>query len=187
MGDLELIERARNGDRSAYGELMKLHYRTVEKFAFQCGVRLDDIPDVTQEVFIKLYRFLNQFQKDRFTTWLYKITLNTARDYYRKQTKEREKEQKAISTSTGTDLRTPETKVLVFEEDRELHFVVQQLEEKYRIPIVLFYFQDLTYEQISDVLNTPLSTIKTRLLRAKGLLKKALEEKGGAVHGRSPI
>jgi RNA polymerase sigma-70 factor (ECF subfamily) len=187
MGEQDLIERARNGDRTAYGELMVLHHRTVEKFAFQCGVRLDDVPDVTQEVFIKLYRFLHQFQKDRFTTWLYKITLNTARDYYRKQSKEREKEQQVKSHHTHPDSNTPEKRVLLFEEDRELHGAVQQLEEKYRIPIVLFYFQDLTYEQISDILNVPLSTVKTRLFRAKGLLKKSLSAEGGAEHGRSPF
>src|SRR4051812_41835384 len=108
MGEKELIERARNGDRTAYGELMLQHHRTVEKFAVQCGVRIDDIPDVTQEVFIKLYRFLHQFQKDRFTTWLYKITLNTARDYYRKQTKERDKEEQVKSQHEHHDSNTPE-------------------------------------------------------------------------------
>jgi len=187
MGEQELIEKARDGDRTAYGELMLLHHRTVEKFAFQCGVRVDDIPDVTQEVFIKLYRFLHQFQQDRFTTWLYKITLNTARDYYRKQTKERDKEEKVKNNHEQQASSSAERKVLLFEEDRELHDAVQQLDEKYRIPIVLFYFQDLSYEQISDILNVPLSTIKTRLLRAKGLLKKALSAEGGAAHGRSPI
>ena len=97
MGEIQLIIRAQQGDKVAYGELMELHYRTVEKFAYQCGVRLDDVPDVTQEVFIKLYRFLHQFKQERFTTWLYKITLNTARDYYRKESRERDKEQKAIT------------------------------------------------------------------------------------------
>ena len=81
---------------------MNLHYRTVEKFAYQCGVRLDDISDVTQEVFIKVYRFLHQFKQERFTTWLYKITLNTARDYYRKESRERDKQEKDIDNKHYT-------------------------------------------------------------------------------------
>ncbi|MET0960876.1 MAG: sigma-70 family RNA polymerase sigma factor [Psychrobacillus psychrotolerans] len=89
MTEFELIERAQTGDKAAYTELIHIHHRTVEKFAFQCGVRLHDIPDVTQEVFVKLYRFLHQFKRDRFKTWLYKITLNTARDYYRKEMKQK--------------------------------------------------------------------------------------------------
>lgn len=185
MNELELIERAQKGDKNAYGELMSLHHRTVEKFAFQIGVKADDIQDVTQEVFIKLYRFLHQFQRDRFTTWLYKITLNSARDYYRKEQREKDKEDKIQEdVKYGLTTRSAESKILVFEEDRELHEAIQLLDEKYRIPLALFYFQELTYEQIGDVMNIPLATVKTRLLRAKDQLKSALSQKEDAGYGR---
>ncbi|CAM3201967.1 sigma-70 family RNA polymerase sigma factor [Filibacter tadaridae] len=184
MDETELIVRAQQGDRAAYGELMNLHYRTVEKFAYQCGVSLDDVPDVTQEVFIKLYRFLNQFKQDRFTTWLYKITLNTARDYYRKESRERAKEKKLLKGERITSYDSPETKVLLFEEDRELHTAIIELDEKYRIPLILYYFQDLSYQQIADVLNITLSTVKTRLFRAKDGLKKTIEINGGMDRGK---
>lgn len=185
MGELELIARAQQGDKAAYTELIHIHYRTVEKFAFQCGVRVNDIPDVAQEVFVKLYRFLHQFKRDRFTTWLYKITLNTARDYYRKEMKEKKKEQKLNSeVDINFTTRSAEDRVLVFEEDRELHNAIQTLDEKYRHPIILYYFHELSYEQIAEVLNIPLSTIKIRLMRAKALLKSALQMNGGVKHGR---
>lgn len=185
MGELELIERAQAGDTSAYGELMNLHHRTVEKFAFQCGVKADDIQDVTQEVFIKLYRFIHQFHRDRFTTWLYKITLNAARDYYRIENKEKDKETKLQNERAyGAPNKSAEERILVFEEDRELHQAIQTLEEKYRIPLILYYFQELTYEQIGEVMNIPLGTVKTRLLRSKEQLKSVLEIKGGAEYGR---
>lgn len=185
MVELELIERAQQGDKAAYAELIHIHYRTVEKFAFQCGVRVNDIPDVAQEVFVKLYRFLHQFQRDRFTTWLYKITLNTARDYYRKESKEKKKEQKLNSeVDINYTTRSAEDRVLVFEEDRELHNAIQTLDEKYRHPIIMYYFHELSYEQIAEVLNIPLSTIKIRLMRAKALLKSALQMNGGVKHGR---
>lgn len=185
MGELELIERAQQGDMSAYGELMNLHHRTVEKFAFQCGVKANDIQDVTQEVFIKLYRFLHQFHRDRFTTWLYKITLNAARDYYRIENKEKDKETKLQNERAyGALGKSAEERILVFEEDRELHQAIQILEEKYRIPLILYYFQELTYEQIGEVMNIPLGTVKTRLLRSKEQLKSVLEIKGGAEYGR---
>lgn len=185
MEQLELIDRAQKGDKVAYGELMNLHHRTVEKFAFQCGVKADDVQDVTQEVFIKLYRFLHQFQRDRFTTWLYKITLNATRDYYRKENREKDKESKIQDqTHFGMLPKSTELKILVFEEDRELHEAIQSLEEKYRVPIVLFYFQELTYEQIGEVMNIPMATVKTRLLRGKELLKSVIALKGGAEFGR---
>lgn len=185
MSEYELIEQAQQGDKAAYTALIEKHQRTVEKFAFQCGVRVNDIPDVTQEVFVKLYRFLHQFQRERFTTWLYKITLNTTRDYYRRETKEKEKQEKlSNNVAAGCATKSAEERVLIFEEDRELHQTIQSLDEKYRHPIILFYFHDLSYEQIADVLNVPITTVKTRLLRAKGQLKSLLSTNGGAKHGR---
>ncbi len=184
MNEIEWITKAQQGDKAAYGELMNLHYRTVEKFAYQCGVHLDDIPDVTQEVFIKLYRFLHQFKQERFTTWLYKVTLNTARDYYRKESRERDKQEKTIDNKHYTVQNSAESQVLLFEEDQELHNAILKLDEKYRIPLILFYFQDLSYQQIADVLNITLSTVKTRLHRAKDSLKKIINKNGGESYGR---
>ena len=184
MEESELIARAQAGDKEAYSELIRMHQRTVEKFAFQCGVQIQDIPDVKQEVFIKLYRFLHQFQKDRFTTWLYKIILNTARDYYRKESKEVEKERRVQTFDTNQSVKSPEAKVLVFEEDRALHQAIQQLDENYRFPIILFYFHDLSYEQIAEVLNISISNVKVRMLRAKGQLKILLDQDWGAENGQ---
>lgn len=183
MNNIDLIAKAQQGDQAAYGKLMKLHYRTVEKFAYQCGVRIDDIPDVTQEVFIKLHRFLHQFNHERFTTWLYKITLNTARDYYRKENRERDKQQKVGNDTQMSVQHSAEAQVLLFEEDRELHVAIIQLDEKYRLPLILYYFQDLSYQQIADVLNITLSAVKTRLHRAKDSLKKTMDNNGGVRHG----
>jgi len=73
LEEAELIARAQQGDKEAYIELIQIHQQTVEKFAFQCGVHSNDLADVSQEVCVKLYRFLHQFKQDRFTTWLYKI------------------------------------------------------------------------------------------------------------------
>jgi len=184
MEESDLIIRAQSGEREAFVQLMNLHYRTVEKFSYQCGVRLDDIPDVTQEVFIKLYRFLPQFNQQRFTTWLYKITLNTARDYYRKEGRETAKEERMKYAGNSSAQQSAEFQVLLFEEDRELHEAILQLDEKYRIPLILFYFQDLTYQQIADVMNITLATVKTRILRAKDNLKKEMDMKGGVTHGQ---
>ena len=184
MEEVDLITRAQNGEREAFAQLMHMHFRTVEKFAYQCGVRLDDIPDVTQEVFIKLYRFLPQFNQQRFTTWLYKITLNTARDHYRKSGRETAKEERMKTEGNLSHHQSTETEVLLFEEDRALHEAILRLDEKYRIPLILFYFQELSYQQIADVLNITLATVKTRIFRAKDSLKKEMAIMGGVPHGQ---
>ena len=184
MEEAELITRAQSGEKEAFAQLMHMHFRTVEKFAYQCGVRLDDIPDVTQEVFIKLYRFLPQFNQQRFTTWLYKITLNTARDHYRNSGRETAKEERMRAERNLSHHQSTESEVLLFEEDRALHEAILRLDEKYKIPLILFYFQELSYQQIADVLNITLATVKTRIFRAKDSLKKEMAIEGGIPHGQ---
>ncbi|KEK13659.1 RNA polymerase sigma factor [Lysinibacillus sphaericus] len=182
MEEAELIARAQQGDKEAYIELIQIHQQTVEKFAFQCGVHSNDLADVSQEVCVKLYRFLHQFKQDRFTTWLYKITLNATRDYYRKEQRELAKEDK-LNAQRQTIFLSAEDDVLLFEEDKFLHNAIQALDEKYRYPIVLYYFHELKYEEIAEVLNISLSTVKVRLLRAKEKLKAALMQEGSVENG----
>ncbi|EAZ85281.1 sigma-70 family RNA polymerase sigma factor [Lysinibacillus sp. FSL M8-0216] len=182
MEEAELIVRAQQGDKEAYIDLIRIHQQTVEKFAFQCGVHSNDLADVSQEVFVKLYRFLHQFKQDRFTTWLYKITLNATRDYYRKEQRELAKEDK-LNAQRQTIFLSAEDDVLLFEEDKLLHNAIQALDEKYRYPIVLYYFHELKYEEIAEVLNISLSTVKVRLLRAKEKLKAALMQEGSVENG----
>ncbi|MEK5233006.1 sigma-70 family RNA polymerase sigma factor [Lysinibacillus sp. FSL K6-0232] len=183
MIEAELILKAQQGEKEAYIELIQIHQRTVEKFAFQCGVHSNDLADVSQEVFVKLYRFLHQFKQDRFTTWLYKITLNATRDYYRKEQRQQAKEQKLHAQPQHTSTSSAEEFMLLFEEDRLLHNAIQALDEKYRYPLVLYYFHELKYEEIAEVLNISLSTVKVRLLRAKERLKVALMQEGCAENG----
>jgi len=182
LDEAELIVRAQQGDKEAYIDLIRIHQQTVEKFAFQCGVHSNDLADVSQEVFVKLYRFLHQFKQDRFTTWLYKITLNATRDYYRKEQRELAKEDK-LNAQRQTIFLSAEDDVLLFEEDKLLHNAIQALDEKYRYPIVLYYFHELKYEEIAEVLNISLSTVKVRLLRAKEKLKAALMQEGSVENG----
>ncbi|MGE7843392.1 RNA polymerase sigma factor [Lysinibacillus sp. NPDC093712] len=182
MNESELIERAQQGDKEAYIELIRIHQRTVEKFAFQCGVHSSDLADVAQEVFVKLYRFLHQFKQDRFTTWLYKVTLNATRDYYRKEQREQAKEE-LLNAQQQDHSPSAEKHVLNFEEDRLLHNNIQALDEKYRYPLVLFYFHELKYEEIAEVLGISLSAVKVRILRAKEKLKVSLTQDGSVENG----
>lgn len=178
-----IIARAQQGDKEAYRELVLMYAHVVEKFAYQIGVREHDIGDVAQEVFLKLYRFLHQFNESRFTTWLYKITLNTARDFYRKEARETKKEQK-LQTYEERPVESAEAHVLVYEEDRQLHEAILQLKEDYRMPLVLFYFHQLHYDEIAEVLGMTLANVKVRIHRAKEQLKTILLKQEGSAYGR---
>lgn len=175
MREQELIALAQKGNMSAFQELVKIYYPVVERFAYQLGNRSDEIEDITQEVFIRVYRFLNQFSKAKFTTWLYKITLNVTRDTARKRNQNLKRVLKLKQERLENSLEV-EVHIIQSEEDRNLHICLQKLDEKYRIPIILHYFHDKKYDEIAEIMSLTLSTIKTRILRGKAMLKKALEE-----------
>lgn len=185
MGEEDLIRLAKQGDMNAFQQLVEQYYPVVERFAYQLGNRRDEIDDITQEVFIRVYRFLDQFSKAKFSTWLYKITLNVTRDTARKRSQNVRKVLK-MGQERNEDYPVVESQILQNEEDQRLHQCLQKLDEKYRVPIVLFYFHEKKYEEISEILSMTLSTVKTRILRGKSMLKKALEEleeKEGKNHG----
>ncbi|WP_113926713.1 RNA polymerase sigma factor [Bacillus sp. P14.5] len=179
------IKEAQNGNLSAYSELVKRFSPVVERFAFQLGASARDIQDISQEVFIRVYRFLHQFTHSKFTTWLYKVTLNVTRDFMKKENRHLFKTEK-LAKEPSPSQELPEEMIFREEEERLLHDCLQKLDEKYRVPIILHYFHDKKYEEIQDILSLNLSTVKTRLLRGKNQLKKALiqeEKKVGKNHG----
>ncbi|MGR3765548.1 RNA polymerase sigma factor [Rossellomorea sp. NS-SX7] len=185
MDEFQLIEKAKQGDLSAYSKLISDYSPIVERFAYQMGNNLNDIPDISQEVFIRVYRFIDGFTHAKFTTWLYKITLNVSRDFKRKESQHNKRVHKVMNEPVY-ETAAAHVSVLREEEDRVLHECIQELEEKYRAPIILYYFHEKKYEEIADILSVNLSTIKTRILRGKSLLKKLLEEaeKGeGTING----
>lgn len=174
----ELIQLAKNGDRQSLHELIERHIMIVERFAFQIGVSANDVEDVTQEVFIRVYRFLEQYTGKTFTTWLYKITLNVARDHFKKIKRQHMKEQLLLHNQQLSEEHVEST-IFSREEDAALHRLILQLDEKYKFPLVLFYFHDKKIEEIAMILSLPVSTVKTRLVRARAKLKKQLQTIGG--------
>ncbi|SDH87366.1 RNA polymerase sigma factor [Alteribacillus bidgolensis] len=170
----ESLELARDGNKEAFHDLVYSYYQTVQRFAYQIGVKPEDVEDVTQEVFLKVYRSLHSFAGGTFTTWLYSITLNTARDMMRKQKRQQRKiEQMKQKTSSQTY-----TTLNVSEDAMELHDMIRSLDEKYRVPLVLHYFHHQTYKEISHVTGTSESGVKTQVMRAKQKLKAKIEKEG---------
>ncbi|WP_216831649.1 RNA polymerase sigma factor [Alkalihalobacterium elongatum] len=174
MKDEELLAKSKNGDEDAFYQLISKHISTVEKFAFQMGVHPNDIQDITQETFLKVYRYLNNHTHGKFTTWLYQITLNVVRDLYRKKKRLAQKAKAYMAEAAITN--SPD-----FVDDTnlsEVHQAIQDLNEKYKLPIILHYFHELSYQEIGDVLGVSEGAVKTRMLRGRKMLKERLEQVG---------
>jgi len=139
--------------------------------------------DITQEAFLNAYKFLYRFQQGRkFSSWIYKITINICRDRFKKRHLSIVSLDNPLVTEDGelerqfeADSLTPDLWLEIKEKQRFIQEIVYALPNKYRSVIILRYFQNLSYEEISEFLDLPISTIKTRLFRAREKLKEKLE------------
>ena len=161
VSDSQLLNRAKDGDNTAFNELVCRHQNFIFKLAWGYLNDNEAAKDATQEVFIKAYQGLPYFQSDsQFTTWLYKICKNHCLNLLRRRKRENEIEQ------DRPDITEPDLPMKL-----RLKKMIASLSDEYKEIIILRYYQDLKYDQIARLLDIPLSTVKIRLYRAKAELK----------------
>ncbi len=183
--DIELIERALSGDQQAYREILKRYRAPLYNLLFRMVRNKMETEDLVQEAFIKAFGSLATFNDEyAFSTWLYKIAINNCIDHFRKKRLKTYSLDKPIDSKNGEIRREfpdptyqPDKALLSKEKDKLIEEAIQNLPEKYRISIVLRHNEDKSYEEISQILNIPLGTVKARIFRAREMLKKQLKNK----------
>jgi len=183
--DILLVQNALNGNSKAYEKLMNRYKRNVYYIAFKFLNNEIDAEDVTQECFMKAFASLDKYEaKFAFSTWLYKIASNTCVDYIRKKKFETLSLQSNINNHNNdeetpiqindTKFHTPDLGLEKKERVEIINKLVNKLPEKYRLLIELRYFQELSYEEISENTNLAIGTVKAQLHRAKELLQEIM-------------
>jgi RNA polymerase sigma-70 factor (ECF subfamily) len=182
--DRQLIERCRNGDPEAFDELVRRYERQAYNLAYRLSGNYDDASDVVVEAFVRAFQGLHTFRGDaNFGTWLHRVVVNTFLDM-RKRSRGRQhlslEEQIELDGDTLTrqiEDTAPGPQELVEQEEREevLQRAIAQLSPERRILIVLYHFENLSYEQIAQMLKLPVGTVKSRLNRARLALREILE------------
>lgn len=177
------------GDQKAYAELLQRYRESVFFMMLKMCNNKDDAEDLTIEAFGRAFKKLHQYSPDfAFSTWLFKIASNNAIDFIRKK-----KQKYSISIDHKTDNSDmPDHSVNIKASglDPEEHFIrkqkiesvrilVDNLKPKYKEMIELFYFQEMSHEEISQKLSLPIGTIKAQLFRARDLLYTALKNSEG--------
>jgi RNA polymerase sigma-70 factor (ECF subfamily) len=173
--DIELVELSVGGDAEAFEYLVKRHYMAIYKVSYKwCGVR-EDAEDIAQEVFVKLARKLKTFgQKSSFKTWLYRIAVNTAKDFSRKLATKRVHEATFVSEQA---LSNPSPLSDEHIDAGRLYKSLDTLPEKQKTAVLLVFSEGLTHKEAAQVLNCPEATVSWRIFQAKKRLKKSLEHK----------
>lgn len=172
--DQELVEKAQKGDKKAFN-LLVVRYQNRVAGLLTRYVSRDDIPDIVQESFIKAYRSLESFRgESAFYTWLYRIAVNTAKNHLtslgRRPPKEDILAEDAESYDVGTQLResdTPENLVLTEELKRVVFDTIENLPDELKTAIRLRELEGLSYEEIAEVMECPVGTVRSRIFRAR--------------------
>jgi RNA polymerase sigma-70 factor, ECF subfamily len=184
LTDVELIAKAISGREDGFEELVRRYQRPITNYVFRMLNDYDASLDVTQEVFIKVYNSLRRYSSEyKFSTWLYRIAHNAAIDYIRRrspneQSIETENKDGAYQLQIESPSPTPEQERERSEWRTEIEAVVKCLPAVYRELILLRHAQDLSYDEIAEITNLPLGTVKNRLFRAREMMREIFIERG---------
>lgn len=162
-----LVRAATGGDLGAFEELVRSLQRRVYGFAFQQLRDFDEAQDLTQEIFVKLYRNLGRYDQNRpFDPWFWKLAANTAINYRRKR----------VPLPVERPDENQETAAPSAEHDPTLVEALAELDASYRMPLLLHYYADLPLEQVALSLGLTVPAVKSRLHRARAVLRNALAD-----------
>lgn len=176
--DLKIIDRALQGDRKAYTELLDRYRDSVYYVMLRMVNNPSDAEDLTIEAFGKAFNHLPQYVPTHaFSTWLFRIATNNCIDFIRRKSlsprpfDHDEGEEDEMEATIASDLRGPDEVLMDMETAKSLNNIISSLKPRYRRLIELRYFEDYSYEEIATELSLPIGTVKARLFRAKTLIQ----------------
>ncbi|MDX1589483.1 MAG: RNA polymerase sigma factor RpoE [Oleiphilaceae bacterium] len=189
--DRQLVERVQAGDRSAFDLLVIRYQSRVSGIVGRYVRDYQDIRDLTQETFIKAYRAMDRFRGDSaFYTWLYRIAVNAAKNHIEARNRRPNSVMEASDAEqldiapTLRDDSAPEQFLQRDQLQSLLHEAIEALPEDIRSALLLRELEGLSYEDIAQVLECPIGTVRSRIFRARDFLEKRLaSEDGGTVRG----
>ena len=189
--DEQLVERVQRGDKNAFNLLVRKYQHKVVNLVARYVNNPGDVPDVAQEAFIKAYRALPTFRgESAFYTWLYRIAVNTAKNYLTSQGRrppssdvEADEAEYYGGGEALQEVATPENLALTDEIKRTVFAAIEALPEDLRTAITLREMEGLSYEEIAEVMDCPIGTVRSRIFRAReavsAKVKPMLERQSG--------
>ena len=181
--DFKLVEAFRKGDEKAFEEIVRRYQRQVANIIYLTLGNREEVDDLSQEVFVRVFRSLNRFEFDSsLYSWIYRIAVNLCIDEIRKKRirklipldflteKKLEGEKRSKETSTGAD------ELLLKEKKEVIRGALDRLSPVHRTVILLREYQDLTYGEIASTLRISPQAVKSRLFRAREELREMLKD-----------
>ena len=193
--DAPLIERVKQGDAKAFEMLVVKYQRRIERLIGRMVRDVDLVPDIAQETFIRAYRAIPQFRgESAFYTWLYRIAVNTAK----KALMELKRDPLVTESARAgrddevdgsrienelSDTNTPEAALATKQIAAAVNFAIEDLSEELRQAITLREIEGLSYEEIAELMNCPIGTVRSRIFRAREAIAARLRPLLGTREG----
>lgn len=186
--DQQLVRRAQSGEKRAFELLVVKYQRKLGRLLGRLIKDQAEVEDVTQEAFIKAYRALPSFRGDSaFYTWLYRIGINTAKNYLVANGKRAQVSSSGVSdsgegmeeTEITIDVGTPENELISKQIAQTVNESMEALPEELRTAITLREIEGLSYEEIAEIMNCPIGTVRSRIFRAREAIAERLRPQLG--------
>ena len=184
--DQQLVERVQRGDKHAFDLLTLKYQHKIVGLVSRYMRDQDEALDVTQEAFIKAYRALPRFRGDsQFYTWLYRIAINTAKNYL--VSRSRRPPSRDIDVDEGEfhdnsavlrDIQTPESELATAQLEGVIYQAINDLPDELKVAVTLREFEGLSYEEIAEVMECPVGTVRSRIFRAREAIDKKISNIG---------
>ena len=183
LTDQQIVERVQRGDKNAFNLLVTKYQHKVAHLVSRYVKHSGDVADVTQEAFIKAYRALPNFRgESAFYTWLYRIAVNSAKNYLVAQGRKppaNDVDADEADFYDGSDAlkeqNSPERSLMSEQLERILFDTVEQLPEDLRMAITLRELEGMSYEEIANAMDCPVGTVRSRIFRAREAIDKVLQ------------
>jgi RNA polymerase sigma-70 factor, ECF subfamily len=180
--DKRLVERVKRGDKRAFDVLVLKYQHRIANLITRYVRDQDEVLDVTQEVFVKAYRAMNNFRGDaQFYTWLYRIAINTAKNFLVAKSRrppdtdidvdEREFSEQSVVISEESN---PEDQLSGEQLKQVLQRALEDLPEELRVALMLREFDGLSYDEIAQVMDCPVGTVRSRIFRGRESIEKSI-------------
>lgn len=175
LSDLELVRRSQSGNREAFSELVNRHQHLVYNVAYRFMRDATLAEDMAQESFVKAYRLIKGFRAEcSFTTWMYRVTATTCLTEINRRKRRGEVELTPENSVQKTEAfeHAPSERDL----KEQIRRCVTRLSDRYATIVTLYYLKGISYDEIADVMNVPLGTLKTWMFRARKQLRMIVEK-----------
>jgi RNA polymerase sigma-70 factor (ECF subfamily) len=181
--DQRLVERVQRGDKRAFDLLVLKYQHKIVALVSRYVKDQHEVFDVSQEAFIKAYRALPRFRGDSaFYTWLYRIAINTAKNYL--VSRARRPPGTDVEVDNGdyqegspqlTEIETPESNIARDQLEKTINSALDALPEELKVAVTLREFDGLSYEDIAEIMQCPVGTVRSRIFRARESIEKQIK------------